>query len=221
MSKVLDLTHIIDPQKAQRKFSVETIGAETVNHNVVRKEGQWYIMSNISMVSHIATHIEVPYHLFPDGHDLATMPLDAYYGDAVLLDFSDIQERVEISAERVQAEAAKIGGIPKGAIVLCNLGYADRYGQEEYSQSPYFSTEAIQWLAQSGMKMMGVDAGGVELPASEEHVNHSALFSNNIPLIENVAHLNQLSSTHFTICAFPYPIAGVEAIPLRVVAFED
>lgn len=221
MSRIVDLTHIIDPKKVQRKFSVETIGAETVNANVVRKQNQWYIMSNISMVSHIATHIEVPYHLFPDGYDLATMPLDAYYGDAVVLDFSDIQERVEISLERVQAEAAKAGGIQPGEIVLCNLGYADRYGQEAYAQSPYFSTEAIEWLACSGMKMMGVDAGGVELPASEEHVNHTALFSRNIPLIENVAHLNELNATRFQLYAFPYPIAGVEAFPLRVVAFVD
>lgn len=221
MSRVVDLTHIIDPKKVQRKFSVETIGAETVNKNVVRKTDQWYIMSNISMVSHIGTHIEVPYHLFPDGYDLAEMPLEAYYGDAVLLDFSDIQKRVEISVDRVKKEAEKIGGIPKDAIVFCNLGYADRYGQEEYAQSPYFSTEAIEWLAGSGMKMMGVDAGGVELPASEEHVNHTALFIKDIPLIENVANLNKLSQTHFKVTAFPYPIAGVEAFPLRVVAFEN
>ena len=57
MPKVIDLTHVIVPEKNQRRFSVETIGAETVNHNVVRKDGQWYIMTNISMVSHIATHI--------------------------------------------------------------------------------------------------------------------------------------------------------------------
>lgn len=221
MSNVVDLTHIIDPKKVQRKFSVETIGAETINKNVVRRQDQWYIMSNISMVSHIGTHIEVPYHILPDGYDLAGMPLDAYYGDAVLLDFSDIQERVEISLERVKKEADKIGGIPKGAIVFCNLGFADRYGQDEYSMSPYFSNEAIEWLSQSGMKMMGVDAGGVELPASEEHVNHTALFINNIPLIENVANLNKLGRSHFKVTAFPYPIAGVEAFPLRVVAFLD
>lgn len=219
MEKLIDLTHVIDPARVQRKFSVETIGAETVNHNVVRKQDQWYIMSNISMVSHIGTHIEVPYHLFPDGYDLSTMPLEAYYGEAVLLDFSWIQQRVEISLEQVMAAAQKAGGIQKGDIVLCNLGYADRYGQEEYSKSPYFSTEAIKWLADSGMKMMGVDAGGVELPASEEHVNHTALFIKNIPLIENVANLNRLPCTRFRVAAFPYPIRKVEAFPLRVVAF--
>ena len=95
MVKLIDLTHSIDPSHVQRKFSVETIGAETVNHNVIRKDKQWYIMSNIAMVSHIGTHIEVPYHLFPNGYDLSNMPIDTYYGKGVLLNFSEIQQRTE------------------------------------------------------------------------------------------------------------------------------
>lgn len=221
MLKMIDLTHVIDPSHVQRKFSVETIGAETVNHNVIRKQEQWYIMSNITMVSHIGTHIEVPYHLFPNGYDLSNMPLDTYYGNGILLDFSEIQQRIEISVEQVIMAAEKAGGIHCGDIVLCNLGYANRYGQKSYSESPYFSTDAINWLVDSGMKMMGVDAGGIELPASEEHVNHTALFAKNIPLIENIANLNSLPRNGFQISAFPYPIRGVEAFPLRVVAFLD
>lgn len=219
MSKVIDLTHIIDPEKANRKFAIETVGAETVNKQVVRLDEQWYIMTNISMVSHIATHIEVPYHIFPDGHDLSTMPIESYYGEAILLDFTDIGQRVPISAERVQKEAKKAGQIKTGDIVLCNLGYADRYGEPSYSESPYFTAEAISWLAESGMKLLGVDAGGVELPRSENHTNHSTLFSHNIPLIENVANLNKLPAGRFRLCAFPYPIKGVESFPVRVVAF--
>lgn len=176
-------------------------------------------MSNISMVSHIGTHIEVPYHLFPDGYDLSEMPLDTFYGEAVLLDFSEIQKRIEITKEQVIAAADKAGGIQPGDIVLCNLGYSHLYGQEGYSQSPYFSTAAIEWLAEAGIKMMGVDAGGVEIPASNEHVNHAALFKKGIALIENVANLNQLPCSRFYLAAFPYPIKGVEAFPLRVVAF--
>ncbi len=221
MVKLIDLTHSIDPSHVQRKFSVETIGAETVNHNVIRKDKQWYIMSNIAMVSHIGTHIEVPYHLFPNGYDLSNMPIDTYYGNGVLLNFSEIQQRIEISVEQVKIAADKVGGIRQGDIVLCNLGYANRYGQKSYSESPYFSTNAIKWLIDSGMKMMGVDAGGIELPLSEEHVNHAALFANNIPLIENVANLNLLPPNGFHVSAFPYPIHGVEAFPVRVVALLD
>lgn len=221
MSQIIDLTHTIDPEKANRKFTIETIGAETVNQNVVRLDQQWYIMTNISMVSHIGTHIEVPYHIFPDGHDLSSMPVESYCGDAIVLDFTDIRKRVPITAKRVQEEAAKAGRIRPGDIVLCNLGYADRYGLPEYAESPYFSAEAITWLAESGMKLMGVDAGGVELPQSEEHTNHSTLFTHNIPLIENVANLDKLPDKRFKLCAFPYPIKGVESFPVRVVAFTD
>ena len=117
MSKVIDLTHILDPKKAQRKFEVETIGADEVNHNVVRMEGQWYIMSDIHMVSHIGTHIEVPYHLFKDAYDLATMPIDAYYGEGCVLDFSKIQKRVPITLEMAKEAAKKAGGIHEGDIV--------------------------------------------------------------------------------------------------------
>jgi len=66
--------------------------------------------------------------------------------------------------------------------------------------------------------MMGVDAGGVEIPGSEEHINHAKLFSKGIPLIENVANLNALPK-RFMLSAFPYPYIGLEAIPVRVVAF--
>ncbi|MEA4865133.1 MAG: cyclase family protein [Sphaerochaeta sp.] len=218
MHTLLDLTHVIDPQKAQRKFTIETVGAETVNKNVVRSEGQWYIMTNISMVSHIATHIEVPYHIFPEGKDLATMELSSYYGDAVILRFADIKGRVPISVEQVRKEVERVGGIKQGDIVICNLGFSQAYGTEAYSQSPYFSQDAIAYLAESGMKLMGIDAGGVEIPQSEEHVNHSKLFAHDIPLIENLANLDALKQDRCTIAAFPYPIMNVEAFPVRVVA---
>jgi len=218
MEKLIDLTHVIDPNATQRKFSLETIGAETVNKNVVRSEGQWYIMTNISMVSHIATHIEVPYHIFQNGNDLASMELSAFYGNAVVLKFSNIKGRVPISVEDVKKEVSRIGGIEKGDIVICNLGFSSLYGTDAYLQSPYFSEDAITYLAESGMKLMGIDAGGVEIPKSEQHTNHSKLFAFNIPLIENLANLDALTVDRCTIMAFPYPIKHLEAFIVRVVA---
>jgi arylformamidase len=216
--KLIDLTHVIDPKTAPRKFTMEMVGAETVNPNVVHLENQWYIMTNISMVSHIGTHIEAPYHIFPDGMDLAQLPIDVLCGDAVLLDFTKLAPQSAISLEDAKRASERAGGIRKGDIVLCNLGYADSYGTEGYGNSPYFTTEAIGYLANSGMKRMGVDASGVEIPKSEEHVNHKALLSRNIPLIENLAHVDALTRPRFKVYAFPIPVRGLESFPLRVVA---
>ena len=221
MTRIVDLYHVITPGKAGRKFALEMVGAETVNQNVVRLEGQWYIMHNISMVSHIGTHIEAPYHLFKSKPDLAGLPLEQLMGEAVLLDLRTCPRKSAATPQHVQDASAKVGGIRPGDIVFCNLGSAKFYGTEEYGTSPYFSPEAIQWLVDRGMKLMGVDATGVEVPGNEDHVNHSALFTKGIPLIENLASLDQLSRTRFQVYAFPIAVSGLEAFPLRVIAVES
>jgi len=221
LARIVDLSHVITPGKAGRKFAIEMVGAETVNPNVVRLEGQWYIMHNVSMVSHIGTHIEAPYHLFKSRADLANIRLEQLMGEAVLLDLRHCLRKSSITARQVEEASAKAGGIRTGDIVFCNLGCARFYGTEEYGTSPYFSPEAIQWLVSRGMKLMGVDASGVEVPGSEDHVNHSALFVRGVPLIENLANLDRLSRTRFTVYAFPIAVEGLEAFPLRVVAVES
>lgn len=221
MAKIIDMTHVLVPGKVGRKFSIDMVGADEVNSNVVRLENQWYIMHNINMVSHVGTHIEVPYHLLKNGLDLAQFPLEKLCGEAVVLDLRGLPPKSAISLEQIQSAAQKAGGIRQDDIVLCNLGLANLYGTEAYTQNPYFSTEAIQWLVDSGMKMMAVDASGVEIPGSEEHVNHHVLLDRDIPLIENLAGFEKLSKTRVQLYAFPIPVVGLESFPLRVVAFEE
>ena len=221
MRRMVDLSHVLDPGKAGRKFSLEMVGAETVNPNVVRLENQWYIMHNVNLVSHIGTHIEAPYHLLKDRGDLAALPLERLTGAAVIVDLRDAPRGAAIDRERVQRAAGKAGGIRAGDIVFCNLGGASFYGTDQYRLTPYFAPEAIAWLIGQGMKMMGVDATGVEVPGSEEHVNHRALFEKDVPLIENLANLNNLTQSRVEVFALPIAVRGLEAFPLRVIAIEN
>lgn len=220
MKRIIDMSHVLIPGKAGRKFSIEMVGAEEVNPNVVRLENQWYIMHNISMVSHIGTHIEAPYHLLKNGDDLSKLSLEKLYGEATVLDLKNIKPKCSITPQDVEKAAEKAGGIKKEDIVLCNLGYAKHYGTSLYGEAPYFSTEAIEWLAASGMKLMGVDATGVEIPGSTTHVNHHALFDRGIPLIENLAGFDKLHSNRIELYAFPIAVEGLESFPVRVIAFE-
>ena len=221
MPKIIDLSHVIEPGKAGRKFVLEMIGADTVNPNVIRLENQWYIMHNISMVSHIGTHIEAPYHILKDQADLASIPLDTLMGPAVILDLRGYPKKSAIQIEHVRRAAEKAGGIRTGDIVFGNLGGAPFYGTEQYAGSPYFPPETIAWLADRGMKLMGVDATGVEVPNSEEHVSHHALFERGIPLIENLNNLNQLTKSRVQVYAIPVAVRGLEAFPVRVIALEE
>ena len=221
MTRVIDMSHVISPGDAGRKFNLEIVDPNVVNPNVVRLENQWYIMSNIEMVSHIGTHIEMPYHVRKDGDDTATFPVENLCGDAVVLDLTALAPQTAITVGQIEAAAEKAGGINSGDIVLCNLGYGGRYGTDEYATAPYFSTEAISWLVATGMKMMGVDASGVEIPGSEEHVNHHALLDNDIPLIENVTGFEKLTRSRVQLYAFPIAVEGLDSFPVRVVAIEE
>ena len=221
MRRIVDLSHVLDPGKAGRKFNLEMVGAETVNPNVVRLENQWYIMHNVNMVSHIGTHIEAPYHLLKDRDDLAKLSLELLTGEAVILDLRESPRGSAITAEQVKSAVEKAGGMRRGDIVFCNLGGAPFYGTDTYRLTPYFAPEAIAGLVAAGMKMMGVDATGVEVPGSEEHVNHRTLFENNVPLIENLANLNSLTRSRVEVFALPIAVRGLEAFPLRVIALEE
>jgi kynurenine formamidase len=211
--RIIDLTHIIEPTgpEAQRKFVVHIHDALHEIPGKVRPAGEWYVMSDVELMNHVGTHIEAPFHCLKDGADLAALQIDQLTGAAVILDLREAEAEGGVTLAQVQAAAEKAGGIQAGDIVFGQMG-----------KTRYFSTAGLQWLVDQGMKLMGVDSGGVELSHDTTHanVNHLVLFRAGIPLIENLAHLDQLSQPRVKVYALPVPVKGLDAFPLRVIAIE-
>ena len=212
--RIVDLTQIIEPTgpDARRKFVIHKHDALLEIPGNVRPEGEWYIMSDVELMDHVGTHIEVPLHCLQEGADLAQIPVEQLVGDAVILDLTGAEAKGGVTLEQVQAAAQAAGGVRQGDIVLCRMGV-----------TKYFSTASLQWLVEQGMKLMGVDSGGVELSHDKTHanVNHLLLFRAGIPLIENLAHLDQLTQSRVQVYALPVPVRGLDAFPLRVIAIES
>lgn len=214
VGRIVDLTQVIEPTTAdaERKFVVHIHDALEEVPGTIRPEGEWYVMSDVELMDHVGTHIEAPLHCLKDGMDLSQIPLEKLIGDAVILDLRDAYSDSGVTPEQVKKAVDDAGGIKKNDIVLCMMGETD-----------YFSTEAIRWLVDAGMKLMGVDSAGVEIPHSVSHANenHLALFRADIPLIERLANLDRLSKSRVKVYALPIPVAGLDAFPLRVIAIEE
>lgn len=212
--RFIDLTHVIEPTDANnpRKFVVHIHDALEEIRGKVRPKGQWYVMSDVELMSHVGTHIEAPFHCLKKGADLAQIPVSQLAGEALILDLREAEAAGGVTLEQVQAAAKKAGGIRKGDIVFGQMG-----------KTSYFSTAALQWLVAQGMKLMGVDSGGIELAYDKTHanVNHLVLFRANIPLIENLANLDRLTQSRVRVYALPVPVKGLDAFPLRVIAVES
>ena len=214
VGRIVDLTQVIEPTTAdaERKFVVHIHDALEEVPGTIRPEGEWYVMSDVELMDHVGTHIEAPLHCLKDGMDISQIPLEKLIGDAVILDLRDAYSDSGVTPEQVKKAVDDAGGIKKNDIVLCMMGETD-----------YFSTEAIRWLVDAGMKLMGVDSAGVEIPHSVSHANenHLALFRADIPLIERLANLDRLSKSKVKVYALPIPVSGLDAFPLRVIAIEE
>jgi arylformamidase len=211
--RIIDLTLVIEPTDvgATRKFVVNIHNALHEVEGKVRPEGEWYVMSDVELMNHVGTHIETPYHCLKQGADLSQIPVEQLCGEAVILDLRASEAPLGVTLEDVQAAAEKAGGIRSGDIAFGQMGKVQ-----------YFSTEGLQWLVDQRIKLMGVDSGGVELSHDTTHanVNHLLLFRAGIPLIENLANLDQLSQSRVQVYALPVPVKGLDAFPLRVIAVE-
>jgi len=212
--RFIDLTRVIEPTDANdpRKFVVHIHDALEEIPGKVRPKDEWYVMSDVELMNHVGTHIETPFHCLKKGADLAQISVSQLAGEALILDLREAEAEGGVTLEQVQAAVEKAGGVRRDDIVFGQMG-----------KTGYFSTAALQWLVAQGMKLMGVDSGGVELAHDKTHanVNHLVLFRANIPLIENLTNLDQLTQSRVRVYALPVPVKGLDAFPLRVIAVES
>ncbi|MCL5987044.1 MAG: hypothetical protein M1371_10875 [Actinobacteria bacterium] len=69
------------------------------------------------------------------------------------------------------------------------------------------------------LKCLGIDCSGIENKKSTDQRNHVELFKRNIPLIEDLNNLDKITVERFYFMALPLNITGLDASPVRAVAF--
>lgn len=187
-------------------------------------DGGYFLMSEIEMNTHAGTHLEIPYHCLKGKPDFTQFPLDRLFGPLKVLHLRDLPPAHEISLEETRRAAEASGGIQEGDIVFLDLGY-DRhfFGPPESTMTypPYPGADSVGWLVELGIRLFGVDAGMIERPKNPVHENHLLLLEKDIPLIENLAHLDRVGARMRSYaCAFPLAVRMADSMPVRVVAIE-
>jgi kynurenine formamidase len=100
----------------------------------------------------------------------------------------------------------------------------DQRGEEAVSNLhfPGLHPSAAQWLTgRRRVKAVGIDTASIDHGQSQRFQSHVTLFEHQVPALENVAYLDQLPVSGFTVIALPMKIAGGSGAPLRIVAVID
>ena len=231
----IDLTH---------DFSSETIywpTAESFSLEEVFKgfteKGYYYSANNFSAAEHGGTHIDAPVHFAEGKHSVDEIPLGDLIAPAVVVDIShktteDRDYQVDITDLRTWE--ARYGKIPHGVIVLLNTGYAEFWSDiEKYMGTAERGADGIPELHFTGLdaqaakrrieernvKAVGLDTPSIDYGQSTHFESHQILFSENIPVFENVANIDKLPATGSLVIALPMKIKEGSGGPLRIVAF--
>jgi len=124
-ARLIDLTHPFDETTiywpTARHFQLEVVA-----HGKT-PGGWWYAANNFCAAEHGGTHMDAPVH-FAEGHWTADeVPLDRLVGLAVVVDIGAQVARdrdAMLRVEDLEADEARNGRIPDGAVVLVRTGWS-------------------------------------------------------------------------------------------------
>ncbi len=187
---------------------------------------------------HSTTHIDAPWHYGPivEGKPARTIdqiPLEWCYGNGIVIDCSHKEDFVAITVEDLRQDLDKNGiQISKGNIVLIRTDRDKLMGTPDFPhKGTGMSREATEWLIDQGVKVMGIDQWGWDLPLKfmadkARALNDPEYFweGHRVGIDKEYLHMEQLTNLKslppcgFKVCVFPLKIKGGSAAPARVVA---
>jgi arylformamidase len=161
--RLVDLSH---PWGAE---TAPFIGLEfpsvTVTHRFATENT---FMTRVSTSMHCGTHIDAPMHFVEGGADMASMPLDTFYGEGVIVDVSDVATEWGLIRPEHLTERAEIR---PGDIVIYYTGWSryGQYGAEPNEKKFVFyqpggGPELADWIVSMRLKWTGVDTCTPEHP---------------------------------------------------------
>lgn len=169
-------------------------------------------LSTTTSSPHVGTHADAPLHVrdgWPGSHEL---PLEAFYGPALVIDLSDRKGELEFSdIEPLIASYRLERLILKTGCSIAGGSFPDEW--------PALSEACARTLLGLGLKLLAVDAPSVDARESKSLAVHKMLFSGNAFILENLD-LRRASTGACEIIAFPIKVMSLDAAPVRAVLIE-
>jgi len=208
------------------------------------------VISKITLMTHTGTHMDAPCHvLMRDEKDgifyLEDWPLEQLFGETVVLDIPK-DELGEITSDDFERASRKVE-VRAGDIVLVHTGWGrfdrlDYEGRKNWDyvvdKRPGLVLSGAEWLVKKKVKGYGCDTIGTQheqyplVPMEAQGYKeegfvrkpepvHTLLLKNDIVLFEHLTNLDKVANRRITAGFFPLALRGVEASPIRALAFLD
>jgi len=226
LGKIIDISLDLDDSKYRMhtpkgftkdmQFAVEVLK----DHDAPGGAGQ--IVRGVHMRLHAGSHVDAPEHMVKGGKQLHELPLGTFAGDAVV---ADLRHRVPGQAITAADLETAVGDVLQAGDRLllrtdCNKDY---YAKDWAQRSPHLTREAVQWVIDRGVVLVGFDSyHGKDAPDSNIVFYTSRTFGEHgivtMPYLNN---LDRITQRRVSLLALPLKMIGVEASPVRAIVVEE
>lgn len=183
---------------------------------------QWLTLArgdaaNVSLINfglHSGTHVDAPAHFIEGGAKIESLPLESLIGEAEVVEVANDIRVIDESFVVANCSRASERILFKTRNSAFWNNSQDGF-REDYT---YIEPAAARLLAESGIKLVGIDYLSVEQFKSDHFGTHHALLSRGVVIVEGLD-LRAVPSGFYELICLPLKIAGGsgDGAPARVI----
>jgi arylformamidase len=167
-------------------------------------------VGNIKFSAHTGTHIDAPFHFDDEGKKVADLPLESFFGKALVIDISG---KESIGAEDLESLDLK----DVTQLLVRTNSWADKSAFP--SEITYLHENIGPFLKKNGIRLIGVDVPSVDPLDSKELPAHHSLQQNGIGILEGIV-LDGVKAKIYELAAFPLSLEEADGCPVRAVLID-
>ena len=168
-------------------------------------------VATLTLSPHVGAHADAPLHYSPDGAAVGALDLAPYLGPCRVIHAIGCGPLVRPEHLRHATQ-----GLPPRVLVR---SYA-RMPQDYFDTAlPAFAPETLEWLADQGVQLVGIDSASVDPADSKTLDSHQVLRRRGLRVLENLL-LDEVPEGDYELIALPLKLTEADASPVRAVLRE-
>jgi kynurenine formamidase len=213
MTHLIDVSHQVENGMVTYKGLPAPIICDYLSREASRErfaEGTEFQIGKIEMVANTGTYVDSPFHRYPEGKDLAGLPLHSLANLECLV--ARMRSSASRAIDRLPFPAAQV----RGRAVLVHTGWDRHWRTDQYfERHPHLTGELAEWLVEAGAVLVGIDSYNIDSVDTGERPVHSILLKHEIPIVEHLTGLAALPETGSRFFAVPVKVKGFGTFPVR------
>lgn len=153
---------------------------------------------------HTGTHVDAPRHMIEDGLTIDAVDLELYLGICKVFDLTAVDDSIKV------ADLEPLDIAPGDIVLFKTKNSFDEGFNDQYV---FLSTEAAQFLVDSGVRTIGIDAMSIERNQAG-HPTHKVVLGAGLGVLEDIR-LAEVPAGTYRLHAVPLALQGADGSPVR------